>query len=101
MTEIERIRHAIERNYIFDQPGEVVSERQEDEVILLASIASLQAQVEALRELVAAERDLPLNMLPDYKDPQYIAKHERARVAREKADMPLLPRKAALAAEKE
>jgi hypothetical protein len=53
------------------------------------ALAASQARVEALEELVGAERDLPLKIEPDYDDRHYTEKHERARLARLAADMPL------------
>ena len=49
----------------------------------------VEAERDALRELIDAERNLPLMILPDYDDPRYMEKHERARRAREVANMPL------------
>jgi len=52
-------------------------------------LEAAKAREKALRELVEAERDLPLKIEPDYNDPRYTEKHERARLARVSANMPL------------
>lgn len=66
-----------------------------------ATLLATGARIEALEELVSAERDLPLKIEPDYDDPHYTEKHQRAADARKAAGMPLPPHDAALAQEKE
>jgi len=89
-TVLEKWREAREKRLRLLDPRPTIAD-------LWDALAASQERVEALEELVHAERDLPLKIEPDYNDPDYAEKHERAKLAREAVDMPL-PRDPRLAA---